>query len=158
MSNTVRNKELDALLEEARGIIETAQLEGRARTPEEEHRVVDIHARLKSLRDYNGEMDGFLYGHGEIEEITQTSISGDGHLGDFVFSEGYKKIKSSSGRGQSWSSGAVPISMKGTLLKGTTAGTLVPAQYQPGIVSKLAQPVGLADYFGQAQTTASHWR
>jgi hypothetical protein len=61
------------------------------RTPEEEHRVVDIHARLKSLRDYNGEMDGFLYGHGEIEEITQTSISGDGHLGDFVFSEGYKK-------------------------------------------------------------------
>jgi hypothetical protein len=30
MSNTVRNKELDALLEEARGIIETAQLEGRA--------------------------------------------------------------------------------------------------------------------------------
>src|SRR5262245_41907680 len=152
------NQRMEALMTEGQGLIDTARLEGRTRTPEEEHRLVDVMAEMKQLRGTQAEVDGFLHGAEKIEELSPSGPVGSGRLGDFIHSEGYKKIQSSSSRGQTWSSGAVPIATKGTLLEGSTAGTLVPAEYQAGIVSKLAQPIGLADYFGQEQTTASHVR
>src|SRR5262249_35544186 len=150
MSTAADQQRIKALLAEGKDILDTARLEGRERTPEEEHRVVDIHTEVKRLRDSNGEVDAVLSGAETVEEITQAGVSGTGQLGDFIHSEGYKKIKSASGRGQTWSSGAVEIQTKGTLLSTpATGGTFVPPQYQPGVVSTLFQPIGLADYFGQ---------
>ena len=51
--------------------------------------------------------------------------------------------------------------MKGTLLESTAGGPgggAVPAYYQPGIVSKLFEPLGVADLFGSSQTTGSQVR
>src|SRR5262245_31320190 len=110
---TALNKQMDALVREANGITEATRLEGRGRTAEEEHRMVDILGEMKRLRDSKAEVDGFMRGNGELEEISQTSIVGEGRLGDFVFSEGYKQIKNSSNRPQTWTSGAAPVQTKG---------------------------------------------
>jgi hypothetical protein len=118
--------------------------------------------KARAARGQQKDIQSFLDRHGEIAEIREAGFrSGGERLGDaFVMSEGYKRIKSSSGRGQTWSSGAVevPLQTKGTLLAGTAGGVLVPPYYRPGIVSQLAQPVGLADFFGQETTTSSHVR
>ena len=48
-----------------------------------------------------------------------------------------------------------PMGMKGTLLESTAGGPgggAVPAFYEPGIVSKLFEPLGVADLFGSSQT------
>ena len=75
----------------------------------------------------------------------------------FVASQGYKSIQSADTRPQRWSTGPVqvsdsPMGMKGTLLESTAGGPgggAVPAFYEPGIVSKLFEPLGVADLFGQ---------
>jgi HK97 family phage major capsid protein len=72
-----------------------------------------------------------------------------------------------SGRGQTWTTGPVEVSampltlMKGTLLEtgaGGPGGGLVPPMYQPGVVDKLFEPLGVRDVFGQSTTTASQVR
>ena len=157
-------QEMEKLAEKGKAIIDCTVIEDRARTPSEERQLGEIHARLKELRDEQGhqkDVDGFRAGGSNAEEIRVGSAAPAGRLGDaFITSKGYKSIKDAQTRGQTWSSGPVevPYQQKGTLMEGSVAGTLVPAQYQPGIVSKLFQPVGLADYFGQETTTSSHWR
>ena len=101
-----------------------------------------------------------------------SSVRGDGSIhtlspyegpGDvFVQSEGYKAIKDPDGRPQKWSSGQVEVmsSSPGLMMKGTQlesgaggpGGGLVPPYYQPGIVSKLFEPLGVAQLFGSSQT------
>ena len=84
----------------------------------------------------------------------------------FVASQGYKSIQSADTRPQRWSTGPVqvsdsPMGMKGTLLESTAGGPgggAVPAFYEPGIVSKLFEPLGVADLFGSSQTTGSQVR
>ena len=157
-------QEIEKLAEKGKAIVDCCAIEDRSRTPAEERQLGEIHARLKELRDEQGhqkDVDGFRAGGGNAEEIRVDSPAPAGRLGDaFIRSKGYKSIKDAQTRGQTWSSGPVevPYQSKGTLMEGSVAGTLVPAQYQPGIVSKLFQPVGLADYFGQETTTSSHWR
>lgn len=54
-----------------------------------------------------------------------------------------------------------PLEFKGTLLEtgaGGPGGGLIPPAYDPGIVSKLFEPLGLSDVFGSSQTTASQMR
>ena len=81
----------------------------------------------------------------------------------FIQSAGYKQIQRPDQRPQQWSSGPVevPLQMKGTLLEsgaGGPGGGLTPPYYQPGAVSKLLEPLGVADLFGVSQTTASQVR
>jgi hypothetical protein len=96
------------------------------------------------------------------------SFAGGGGPGDvFVKSAAYQKIMDPSGRGQTWTTGPVEVSampltlMKGTLLEtgaGGPGGGLVPPMYQPGVVDKLFEPLGVRDVFGQSTTTASQVR
>jgi len=84
----------------------------------------------------------------------------------FVASKGYQLIRDPGSRPQSFSSGLievsnVPLERKGTLLEtgvGGPGGGLVPPAYQPGVVSKLFEPLGVADVFAQSQTTGSQIR
>jgi HK97 family phage major capsid protein len=95
----------------------------------------------------------------------------------FVKSAGYQRIQDASGRGQTWSTGPVEVSKtplmqrmpasngfemyKGTLLEtgvGGPGGGLVAPQYEPGVVSKLFEPLGVSEVFGQSTTTASQVR
>ena len=96
-----------------------------------------------------------------------SSWSGSGGPGDrFVASEGYRRIKSVDARPQQWSSGLVEVSSapyqtKGTLLEGGAGGPgggLTPPYYQPGVSSKLFEPLGVSDLFGSSTTTASQVR
>jgi HK97 family phage major capsid protein len=106
-------------------------------------------------------MDEFLKQQGEPYEVRVEGAPPSANWGAaFTSSEGYKSIASASGRGQTWSSGPVevPYQVKGTLIESVTGGTFVPPDYRPGVVSKLFQPLGLADYFGQEQTTSAHVR
>jgi hypothetical protein len=55
----------------------------------------------------------------------------------------------------------VQLQAKGTLLESTAGGPgggWIPSFYQPGVVSKLLEPLGVADVFGQSQTTGSQVR
>jgi HK97 family phage major capsid protein len=146
-------------LQEALDIRQRSEDEGRDMTPEEfaQHGVLIDKAKHARVQNDTRQAMKSLSG-GEIEEIRTEGFGGTGRLGDFVNMREYAAIKNSAGRGQTWSSGAVEISTKGTLFEGSVAGTLTPAQYEAGIVSKLFQPTGLADFFGQQQTTASHVR
>ncbi len=77
----------------------------------------------------------------------------------FIASEGYKWIRDPQSRGQTWSTGPVevPLQTKGTVL--TTPGTaLTPAQYEPGVVQALFEPLGVGDLFGTSSTSASQVR
>ena len=83
----------------------------------------------------------------------------------FIASKGYRQIRDSAGRGQSWSTGPIEVTshmlVKGTMLEtglGGPGGGPVPPQYESGIVSKLLEPLGVADVFGSSQTTASQVR
>jgi HK97 family phage major capsid protein len=147
-------------MQEALDVQERAK--NRDMTPEEyaEHRVAIDKARSAAAQegvrlDTKKMMQGL--GGESVTFIDGTGPS-TGRLGDFVASKEYQRIKDGRNRGQNWSSGPVELGTKGTVVESTVAGTLVPAQYQPGIVSKLFQPLGLADYFGQATTTSSHYR
>ena len=101
------------------------------------------------------------------KELGAASSGGAGGPGDvFVRSSGYKQIKSPDARPQQWSSGLVevssaPFQTKGTLLEGGAGGPgggLVPPYYQPGVASKLFEPLGVSDLFGASQTNASQVR
>jgi HK97 family phage major capsid protein len=99
-----------------------------------------------------------------------TSEFGGSHSGGpgdiFVESAEYKAIKDPDARAQQFSTGPVqvsdgPLLTKGTVLESTAGGPgggLVPPYYEPGVVSKLFEPLGVAALFGQSQTTASQVR
>jgi HK97 family phage major capsid protein len=99
---------------------------------------------------------------------SQSDFGSNAGPGDrFIASEGYKAVKASDMRPQQWSSGMIevmssfPMEAKGTLLQsgaGGPGGGLVPPEYVPGVVSKLFEPLGVADVFGQSQTTGSQVR
>jgi len=69
-------------------------------------------------------------------------------------------------RPQKWSTGPIEVAgpsalqAKGTLLEGAGGGgqALVPPAHQPGIVSKLFEPLGIAAVFGSSQTTSREVR
>jgi HK97 family phage major capsid protein len=139
-------------------IMERSKKEDRDMTPEEYARTRELFDRAQVEEDTERTMKGLGPINRNVSFVDGSSPS-TGRLGDFVASKQYQSIKDSSSRGQNWSSGPVEIGLatKGTVVEGT-GGTLVSAQYQAGIVSKLFQPIGLADYFGQAPTTSSHYR
>jgi HK97 family phage major capsid protein len=110
------------------------------------------------LRELDG---GESWARSALDEISF------GQPGDiFVRSGEYAKICDPASRPQRFSTSPVevssgPLSLKGTLTESGTGGpggVLVPPGYQPGIVSTLFEPLGVADIFGQSTTNASQMR
>jgi HK97 family phage major capsid protein len=93
------------------------------------------------------------------------SFAGGGPGDVFIKSAAYQRIADPAGRGQTWTTGPVEVSsiqlVKGTMLEtgvGGPGGGLVAPQYEPGVVSRLFEPLGVRDVFGQSQTSASQVR
>jgi HK97 family phage major capsid protein len=153
-------KSARSLVSEYQAIYAAADEEGRDLTPSERDRVadlVDAATRQKAidekLKAFGGPASGenFTGGPGDV----------------FVNSDGYKAVRASDMRPQQWSSGPVevmgsPMQAKGTLT--TTGGGagpgggLVPPYWEPGVVSKLLEPLGVGDLFGQSNVTTSQVR
>jgi hypothetical protein len=151
---------------EAKSVFDQADLEGRPLTGEERVFVRELLDRAKEQQEVAGELKGLGLGAG-MEVSTGYSGGGGAGPGDmFVKSAEYQRIKDPGARGQTWSTGpiqvsTVALSTKGTLLEtgvGGPGGGAVPPLYEPGVVSKLFEPVGVSDVFGQSQTTASQVR
>jgi HK97 family phage major capsid protein len=95
-----------------------------------------------------------------------SSHTGGGPGDRFIASKAYQKVADPASRSQTWSTGPVEVSsthvlIKGTLLEtgaGGPGGGAVPPQYEPGIVSKLFEPMGVRDVFGQSNTSVSQVR
>jgi HK97 family phage major capsid protein len=143
-----------------------ADREGRDLTPDERSNMQELvdaatsqHELEKSIRA----MDP-----GSVSFVTRQDGGGaiSGGPGDrFIASKAYQRIADPSGRGQTWSTGPVEVSshmlVKGTMLEtgvGGPGGGPVPPMYESGIVSKLLEPLGVADVFGSSQTSASQVR
>jgi HK97 family phage major capsid protein len=154
------------LVEEYQAIYARADAEGRDLTRDESGRVADLVEAAQSRKSIE---DGIrqLSGNTSFDAFTDPRSSHTGGPGDvFIRSEGYKAIRAADMRPQEWSSGPVevmgPMQAKGTLT--TTGGGagpgggLVPPYWQPGVVSKLLEPLGVGDLFGQSQVTTSQVR
>jgi HK97 family phage major capsid protein len=171
-------KNAKALAKQMEAMWNAADAEGRDLTPGERSRMEELVAATKSqhsieqqMRELGGDAPSF---------VTRTdpnhSFAGGGPGDVFVKSAGYQKIMDPAGRGQSWSTGPVEVSdaplmrsmqgmpyqlIKGTLLEsgvGGPGGGPVAPQWEPGIVAKLFEPLGVSEVFGSSQTSASQVR
>jgi HK97 family phage major capsid protein len=118
----------------------------------------------KSIREIGGRLGG------SYVSVTDPNHShAGGGPGDvFIASKGYQAIADPGARPQTWSTGPVEVAkglhtlIKGTMLETTggagPGGGLVPPFYQPGVVDKLLEPLGMADVFGQSTVSASQVR
>jgi HK97 family phage major capsid protein len=121
----------------------------------------------KKIREIGGSLGGGAFS--TVMTDPNASVAGGGGPGDrFIASKGYQRIQDPSLRSQTWSTGPVEVSKsqftvltKGTILEtgvGGPGGGMVPPMYEPGVVSKLFEPLGVADVFGSSQTSASQVR
>jgi HK97 family phage major capsid protein len=80
----------------------------------------------------------------------------------FVNSAEYKKISDPAGRGQSFSTGPVPVSFESkagtTIESGQGAGLIPVPQVLPGVVQKLFQPIQVTQLFGSFQANNNQVR
>jgi HK97 family phage major capsid protein len=151
-------------LNRAKNVLATARDEGRNLTPSEQ----ELIEAMASMAESDGADEYFKQFGGGAQSVNQVSADWTGDPGStFIRSEGYKRIKDSTSRGQRWSTGVVeissaPMEMKGTLLAGAgapgsgTGGGLVPVpQVVPGVVGKLFQPLTLEALLSAGQATTS---
>src|SRR5215216_1946419 len=163
MSNTALR-----LAEEAQAIFEAADRANRALTAGERTYVEDLLDRAREHGEGAKKLDAIGRELGAPQlMVDKGGLSRGGGPGDlFVKSAEYQRIKDPANRGERWSTGPiqvsdVPLSAKGTLLEGGVGGPgggLTPPAYEPGVVSKLFEPIQLADLFATSQTTASQVR
>ena len=149
--------------QEARAIVREAEDSGRDLTSSEKGEVealLDLAAERKSSEDKRAQVENLSR---DLAGGVNTPTSGEfggGAPGDiFVKSAGYKSIRDPGSRGQTFSTGPVEVELqtKGTLV--STPGTaLTPAEYQPGVVQTLFQPLYVADLLGSGTTNASQIR
>jgi hypothetical protein len=90
-------------------------------------------------------------------------IGGEAPGTTFVNSEGYRKVSSPNLRGANWSTGAIEIQTKATLLEGDidspgTAAALVQPDVRAGVVPTLFQAPRIADLIPTASTTSNRVR
>jgi HK97 family phage major capsid protein len=126
-----------------------ADKEGRPLSTDERFQIEQLVERVeqaKAIEDQLAPFDtGVSFNRG-IGEPTHGQGLGD----QFIESKGYKSIQDAASRGQNWSTGAVELETKGTLL--TSPGTAItPAGYTPGIVQTLFQRPYLADLIPTSQ-------
>ena len=154
--------EAERLAKAANDTFANADREGRDVSVSERRYIEDCLSRAKHLH-----LGHRLGGLGDAMTDARSSWASGGGPGDmFVKSPEYRRIKDPGSRGQNWGTGPIRVSQvalsaKGTLLEtgvGGPGGGLVPPYYQPGVVSKLFEPLGVADLFGSSQTTASQIR
>jgi HK97 family phage major capsid protein len=146
-----------------------ADREGRDLTSAERIHVSELVVQAKGQQDIEKSIQeiGLQLGPAGGNVVRFDGSHTGGGPGDvFIASKGYQKIADPSLRGQQWSTGPVEVSsthilVKGTMLEtgvGGPGGGPVPPFYQPGIVDKLFEPLGVRDVFGQSTTTASQVR
>jgi HK97 family phage major capsid protein len=147
-----------------------ADAEGRDLTAAERIHASELVIQAKSqhnIEEQIREIGGKLGGSFVTATDPNVSHTAGGPGDVFVKSAAYQKIADPSARPQSWSTGPVEVSssqhvlIKGTMLETTAGGPgggAVPPQYEPGIVSRLFEPLGVRDVFGQSTTTASQVR
>ena len=153
---------------EAKQIFDVADDAGRDLTAEERAHVAELLEGANVDRELETKMAvlGGKLGAPELVPESPFALNTLSPGERFVRSEGYRGIKSAEGRSAEWSTGAISVGtggmqMKGTLLEtgaGGPGGGLVPAQYAPGIVSTLFQPLVLGDVLPSVQATGSQIR
>jgi HK97 family phage major capsid protein len=162
-------KTAKALVSEIEGIWDAAERENRGLTADERQYMEGLVDEAKSqneiekkIREIGGAGPSFV-----TATDPNWSPTGGGPGDMFVKSAAYQRVADPAGRGQTWSTGPVEVSsapfalVKGTMLETTVGGPgggMVPPMYQPGVVDKLLEPLGVADVFGQSQTSASQVR
>jgi HK97 family phage major capsid protein len=141
----------------AQAWLNSADLEGRDLSVEERW-------SIQRLLDHAEAMKGPSLGQ-QLGPSTDYSSNGNYGFGPgdrFVASEGFRRIKDASSRGQTWSTGAVDVGMlgyagKGTLLEAPGGGGagLVSVPYQmPGLVERLFQPLTIEALLSGGQTSS----
>lgn len=158
-------------VDEVQAIYRAAETAGRELTPSERGDVEGLLESAESqrrvenqLKGLGQELGGPLMRSLGADPMSNTASGGPGDR--FVQSAGYQRIKSAEIRPQQFSSGLIsvsdgPLLTKGTILESTAGGPgggLTPPFYEPGIVSKLFEQLGVGDLFGQSQTAASQVR
>jgi hypothetical protein len=153
------HKSAQALVSEYQRIFERADAEGRDLTVAENKHVQELVESARTAK----QVEDFARQLGNA--ASDQTAAGPGDI--FTSSKGYKAIRASDMRPGQWTSGHVEVlsgagmQAKGTLLEtgaGGPGGGLVPPMYQPGVVSKLFEPLGVSDVFGQSTTAASQVR
>ena len=157
-----------ALAREMEAMWNAADAEGRDLTPGERSQMEELvkaatsqHNIEKQMREIGGGGPSFVT---RTDPNWSNTAGGPGDV--FVKSAAYQKVADPSGRGQRWTTGPIEVLStqllhKGTLLEtgaGGPGGGMVPPMYQPGVVDKLFEPLGVRDVFGQTTTTASQVR
>jgi HK97 family phage major capsid protein len=155
------HKSAQALVREYQEIFERADAEGRDLSIAENKRVQELVESARTAKEIESFSRQLV---GASSDPTGGAAPGD----VFIGSQGYKAVARADMRPQTWSSGPVEVMgpqammVKGTLSEGVggagPGGGLTPPQWQPVIVSKLLEPLGVADIFGQSTTTASQMR
>lgn len=168
--------EREQVVREIKAVWADAEDQGREATPAERRQVEKLLAkaeRLQAQAQVEATFGGV--GNGGLRMTDPNYSSAGGGPGDmFVASKGYQQVKSPDVRPQTWTTGPVEVSsgplmksmgphvmMKGTILETTTGGPgggMVPPLYEPGVVSRLFEPLAVRDIFGQSNTTASQVR
>jgi HK97 family phage major capsid protein len=161
-------KTAKALANEMEAIWATAERENRGLTADERQYMEGLVDEVKSQNELEKKMREI--GGGVFSTVMTDpnhSFAGGGPGDVFVKSAAYQKIMDPAGRAQTWSTGPVEVSsvpfamVKGTMLETTVGGPgggAVAPFYAPGIVSRLFEPLGVSDVFGQSTTTASQVR
>jgi HK97 family phage major capsid protein len=146
------------LIREVKAIWARVDAQGREPYPHEREELENLLARVKSAQMLEG-LNG-----GPVTSAGFARAQGGGPGDVFVKSQGWKSISDPSSRGQQWTTGPVDVGVSfkaGTLFEGSGgqgAGFVPVPDVVPGVVSKLLEPVGVANVFGQAQTTSSSVR
>ena len=161
----MNQKQIEREAEEALRLLDRTDLEGRNLTPEEEAQVGHAIGAAREARDQKRALNALDPG-GAPGRASQGNFTSGPPGSRFIESHGYKSISDPASRPSRWSSGPVevsstPLSTKGTLTLtdgGGPGGGLVPPHYEAGVVSKLFQPLGVADLFGQSTINASQVR
>jgi HK97 family phage major capsid protein len=154
-------------MQEALGVRARAQDENRPLTDAEAVELEQLLDRAEKLREAEDQMKQLGGGNSTVATGDPFGSWSSGGPGDrFVKSQAYQRIKSSDARPQQFSTGPVqvsdgPLMTKGTLLEagaGGPGGGLVPPAYQPGVASRLFEPLAVSDLFSSSTTTASQVR
>ena len=137
------------LLQRVNEIQERADSEDRELTDAERNTATALLERAKQAKHLDEQIRA-LDGGEPLERGLGGPTHGQGPGDLFVASQAYKSIADPATRGQTWSTGAVELDTKGTLV--TTPGTaLTPAGYVPGVVETLFQSLSVADLMPQPQ-------
>ncbi len=129
---------------------ERADREGRELTAKERDDAASMLDEARAQKHVEDQLQELEVSSVPWDRGTDGPVTGGG-LGDqFISSKEYAEIRDPGTRSEVWSSGAVELSTKGTLV--SAPGTaLVPAGYQPGIVEALFQPPTIAALMPQQE-------